>query len=277
MSELKNPSYRQIFDAMRLLTPVETVFEKRRIGSAHDGGYVVLDTELAGRHLLSCGVGQNCDFELAFAELGGTVAMFDHSVAGPPIEHPGFRFFGTKVSGSASLREITLDGCLSVSDFPSQSGLILKVDIEGDEYSAFSVASDSFLSSFDQVVVEFHGLAALGERTFFDRWVAAISRITDRFHVVHVHANNHSVITLAGGVLVSGYGIFGGLIVADVLEVTFLRKDLSTAKPNKSIYPTRHDSPNNPSVPDHMLVFPPFMPVGRDLKEVSELLRESEN
>ena len=59
------------------------------------------------------------------------------------------------------------------------------MDVEGAEWDAFLTAPDDVLGRIDQLVVEFHGT---DER----RFLTAVRRLKQYFHVANLHMNNHS-------------------------------------------------------------------------------------
>ena len=68
------------FSVIDFLRPKQVDSPRRRLGSFHDGGYVVLDSILTKR-LYSFGVGDETSFEIDFIKREGAVAhMFDHTV-----------------------------------------------------------------------------------------------------------------------------------------------------------------------------------------------------
>ena len=67
-------------------------FKKIRLGNQHDGGYIYIDDLADVSLVISCGVSNDVTFDLACAELGKPVMQFDHTVKGPPAQHPKFIF-----------------------------------------------------------------------------------------------------------------------------------------------------------------------------------------
>lgn len=66
-----------------------------------------------------------------------------------------------------------------------------------------------------------------------------ISKITEQFAVVHVHANNHC-----------GVSNYFGLTVPDVLEITFANRYLYELEVSDETFPDKLDSACDPSRPD---------------------------
>jgi hypothetical protein len=114
--------------------------------------------------------------------------------------------------------------------------LLLKMDIEGDEYRVI----DSLLTYQDRIklmIVEFHATNFLR-----DVFLEKIEQIGRYYEIVHVHGNNSE------GIAQDGLPI--------LLEVTFLHRNLCTATSRRNRLPVEGlDFPNNPAKPDHELAF----------------------
>ena len=64
---------------------------------------------------------------------------------------------------------------------------MLKIDVEGAEWSSLRSAPDEILGQIDQMAVEFHGIE--GQQS-----VAVVERLKKFFEVAHIHFNNASCI-----------------------------------------------------------------------------------
>ena len=77
-----------------MFTPQEVVgFEKIRVGSELDGGYVMIDDFQGIELALSFGVGGNADWDHAIARRGVPVRQYDHSVQIEPLPHRHIDFY----------------------------------------------------------------------------------------------------------------------------------------------------------------------------------------
>jgi hypothetical protein len=113
--------------------------------------------------------------------------------------------------------------------------LIMKMDIEGCEWDVFQQAEASILEQFSQITIEFHGLiAAAYDSIALDTVVSVLRKINKTHQSVHLHANG-SAIPLW----------IGGLVLADVMEVTYFRRDDGKRKfvPCVRQFPTELDQP----------------------------------
>lgn len=246
-----------IVAVLRHLTPFDaTDCGKRRIGGAGDGGYVLLDRLDPRQTVMSFGVGPTVTFDAALAAAGHTVLLFDHTVDGLPEAHPNMRWYRQGLCGET-------DRAASLATLAEHMALlpdaavdpILKIDVEGAEWTALAETDPALLRRFAQITLELHDMLRLGEPGFRAVANRALAALAQDFALVHVHANNWGEI-----------GTLGGLRVADTLEVTFARRDLFALQPSRTAYPTDLDTPNCDFRPDIALDFWPFQP-GADILE----------
>ena len=216
---------------------------KLRLGSPHDGGYVVLD-DLAGlTAAIGCGVGYDVTFEEQLAARGIPVHLFDHTVAGLPRPHPLLHFLRRPVAVANSGLPLALDlaGIVQLCGLQPDSAL-LKIDIEGDEWGLFAEAGRAALRPYRQIVCEFHWLERLQSPAFFATAREAVANLMRDFAVVHAHANNYAPLVAVEG-----------LQVPSVLELTLASRHCYRLGATAEEFPTPLDAPNNPGQPDHLL------------------------
>ena len=247
--------FRELFDTLRLLTPYDVTGRKVRIGSANDGGYVMMDRFTPGQIIFSYGLSWNIAFEFDLANRGHQLFMFDHTIDRLTMEHRHFTWLKEGLSEATSSQ----DSLYSLTDHlarlaPNANGMILKLDVEGAEWSVFEKMPSETLLRFEQVVVEMHDLRRFVEPEWRSRAFVALRRLTEHFTIHHVHANNH-------GPLVVADNIFP---VADVIEISLVRSDLVERSPLSVFLPTQLDGPNDPARPEIPLWFFPFVPMVRD-------------
>jgi hypothetical protein len=179
--------------------------------------------------------------------------MFDHTVKGPAGGTPkGCIFTPEGVAASAQPEKglDTIEAHLHRHGLLNRRDLILKMDIEGAEWDVLAALPEKILDSFEQIIVEFHGLNALSRDDFAARVRAALQQLNARFTLCHVHANIHG-----------GLSMIEGVVVPPVLEATYIRNDLITRTPNRTLYPTEYDRTNCPGTKDIVLSMYPFMPM----------------
>ena len=228
-----------------------------RFGGAGDGGYVLSDNvPLLSECLLSFGLGANIDFELSIKKANPLIAIdvFDHTVEIPnkkqarvnlikSLLHRNlthyknymhfyksyYAVFHTRNHQKNKITDFKFnDYDIEIDDLLAKtlgSSIILKIDIEGDEYRILRSITKN-VDKFTAIIVEFHNIGIC--LTNFEKYVKDISMS----HVIeHVHANNYSDLTSCG--------------LPDVIEVTFIRKDLHQSGEKENRYPIdKLDYPN---------------------------------
>jgi len=253
----------------------------RRLGSAHDGGYVVaLETIAAARHLLSFGLAANWDFErdaVAFnPEL--TLEAFDPSV-GP--RH--FAGMAVRSALSVPLRFVSADprGAQSSAHRVRTAVDYFRFFSRGARHTRKRVWYNSDRNSaaiadiladvrskqrgpvFAKIDIEgseyrilpwiigaadlFTGLAVEFHDTDIcaEIFNAQVSRLLEHFEVVHVHGNNYGDLSIDGSLPLS-------------LEITFVHRSLSgvaTRDVGRAHAGRPLDAPNDPGRPDFDIDF----------------------
>jgi len=226
----------------RLLEPKKVVgFDKIRVGRANDGGYVHVDDFAGVGKALSFGISDDASWDLDIAKRDIPVHQFDHTIEKGPIGHPLLNFYKQRVAavdGPAAVSLDTVAGRL-LSDCERA---ILKVDIEGDEWSVFFTASLETLGKFSQIACEFHGFDQAGDPNWSDRSIAALRKLRAVFEVVHVHGNN-------------AWPFFniGNVVLPSLIEITFANRNYYEFAESNEVFPTALDQPNLPDRPDMRL------------------------
>jgi hypothetical protein len=129
--------------------------------------------------------------------------------------------------------------------------LILKMDVEGAEYGALGMISDEVLGRFEQIVLEVHGLARLGDPGFQRDFVRMADNLNRQFTLFHVHANNFDG--------PDGIYMVEGLPVSNLLELSYIKTAAVSRSKSRTLYPTVFDYPNV-ARKDKLLWFFPFLP-----------------
>lgn len=224
-----------------LFSPQRAVgYEKIRVGSESDGGYVMLD-DFAGVDLaLSFGVDINADWDEDVANRGVRIQQYDHSVGVPPMDHPNVSFFQEMITprggedGGRSINQILTDAGVQ-----SNASVILKIDIESAEWDVLDACSPADLAKFSQILIELHDIDRAVDPYWLQKATRVISKIRRLFGVYHVHANNWSPMAVVGNVY-----------FPSTLEVSFGSLERYQFEKTDELFPTHLDSPNNPLRPD---------------------------
>lgn len=221
------------------LQPVKvTNCELERFGEPHDGGYILCGNLLASVEAgYSYGIsnydGWGCDVS---KQLRIPLHQYDCFDIRPPKCPGGQTIFHPEcVAGSRA----TIDGrpfdSLEHQIAANGDGtrrLIVKIDVEGAEWDTFLQTPNEVLARIDQMAVEFHDV---GE----PRFVLAVAKLKESFHVAHLHFNNFSCDDALEPFTARAYEV---LFVNKRIGVT----DGLPAPPG----PHAVDAPNNPRAPD---------------------------
>jgi hypothetical protein len=214
-----------------------------RVGSAHDGGYVMMNPKSPSCNVISLGIADNIEFELELTEkkLVSAIFCFDGSIEKLPSENDSIYFESKYIKASESENSLDLSQVLAKIDGDE---LILKIDIEGDEWDVLGSLSESELRRFSQIIGEFHGFASNLTDVGVLKMTSLLQRISSQFHLVNSHPNNWSQ-----------YRVIQGIPIPDVIELTFIHKGLASdrlleeySKDSKS----ELNSPCNPDKSDYL-------------------------
>jgi hypothetical protein len=209
-----------------------------RIGAPFDGGYVVSRRMIdATKGLLSFGLSDEWEFEAKIAEFAKVpVVCFDPSVnitfwikkfaAGlargvtnldSKRIRRGLRFIDyvrffdgrqrrhiRKAIGYPGPMSLSFRDALKEASLPSP--LLLKMDIEGWEYRVLPELLTA-RNSFTGLIIEFHDVDLHKKRI-----VEFVTDMSNRFVLIHFHANSHTTVGSDG--------------LALVIELTFMARDL---------------------------------------------------
>lgn len=254
-----------LVEALALLTPYDVNLDKVRVGPSGDGGYVLVDGLSSGQDVLSYGISTEYQFDHELASRGRRVWMFDHTIDGIDRSHENMKWYKEGVAGRTDLaaRLFSIEDHLEKYKITGDR-MILKMDVEGAEYDALNATSSGTLERFDQIVLEVHHLQKLGERRFRRSFVAMFDKLNATHTLFHVHANNYR-----------GYdslALVEGMLVANILELSYVKTSLVERRPSRTIYPTELDSPNRPH-PELPLLFYPFVPASLGKEQFARAAR----
>jgi len=234
----------QCLELMRLLEPHRAEgFQKARFGSAHDGGYVMVNDFDEISAAFSFGIAQDANWDAAVADRGVPVYQFDHTIDAPPISRPDLIFTKARIVAEPTEGGETIDQLARRHGSPGKASLILKIDIEGDEWAVFDSASEAALSCFSQIMGEFHFLVnIMMDPELYQRALRVFKKLTRNFAVVHVHATN--------GYHGQGVHSIANVMVPHLLEITFANRHRYSLGVTDEIFPGPLDTPSDPGLPD---------------------------
>lgn len=241
----KNQSDERLVEVLKLLTVYEVLGKSLiRIGGPNDGGYVMYRPERKST-AISLGVGPNVSWDQNMVSLGHRVEMFDPTIKRTPKKVSGAHFHRIGVIGNLEdqsnidLRSLKELRELCNSD---DKDMILKIDVEGAEWSAFANTTSAELENYQQILVEFHDLCNLSNDTQSEVMRKAIANLCETHFPVHIHANNYSRLVR-----------FGRYWFPDAIEVSLVRKSDSNQAGVCSAVESVVDSPNCPELSEFNL------------------------
>jgi len=232
---------RHILGVMRLMRPHRVRgYGMRRFGSPNDGGYVHIDDFQGIDTAFSFGIFDNVSWDLEVADRGLTVHQFDHTVDAPVDNDPRLIFNRTRIATTTSGETESIPALLARHDKGRERpNILLKMDIENDEWPVFDALPPAAFGRFSQIVCEMHAFENFHDLGWRQRTARVLKKITDSHALVHVHANNYAGTTHRANVF-----------LPNVLEVTFANRALYDLEPSDEVFPTALDAPCNRDVPD---------------------------
>ena len=232
----KSTSPKAIKKLISELKPIKT--DLVRIGPDTDGGYLVPDDLSGIEYCFSPGTSDQVGFELDLANRGKKIYLADWSVEKPPASHENFYFTKTFIGNYSDTNFISLEEWIDLQNLPSNSDLLLQMDVEGFEYEILLATPIDVLKKFRVIVVEFHNLGKLFENEFFQFASLAFRKLLKNHSCVHIHPNNF-------GQQTERYGIQ----IPHLLEFTFYRKDRIKTNENANSFPHKLDVDNFSKLP----------------------------
>lgn len=198
------------------LRPIGTEHKLIRWGGSADGGYLIPDDLKGVVNCFSPGVDQKSEFELHCAEMGMKVFLADASVDKPAADHANFEFAKNYIGG------FSRDNIIGFSEWfdraeKNEGDSMLQMDVEGFEYEIIPSIPTEIIKNLRVIVVEFHQLSRLLERSFYDAVSHVFEKLYSTHVAVHIHPNNYA-----------GAKYLHGIQIPDYLEVTYLRRDRFT-------------------------------------------------
>lgn len=209
----------KIEDFFKRFRPYDLGYDLVRIGSDNDGGYLMPNILNEINTCISPGVGHTNAFETDLKNKGIKSFMLDHTIDINSNLVKGFDFTKKKLNIYNDDNNVTLDSFCS-SKLKEDDNPILQMDIEGDEYLNLLSTKDLTLNRFKIIIIEFHNLEKITNKSLFEFYSASINKILKYFDVSHIHPNNGN----------RNFTVTRKLKIPQVLEVTFLNKKLSKQK-----------------------------------------------
>ena len=229
-------SNKNLLNFFKKIEPIETGRPLIRLGNDFDGGYLIPNDLSNLTKCFTIGVGNDISFEHDLSKKGIHSYLADGTVNSLPMEGSKFTFIKKNISNSTLEKYLTINDFIKSGLKNSSEDLILKIDIEGAEYSNIQHLETNLLTQARILVVEFHYMQRiLSGLYFFNVIEPTFEKILKTHSVVHIHPNNDS-----------GFYIYNKKKMFKTLEITFLRNDRIIKKQKKLQYSHKLDRPTNP-------------------------------
>tara|TARA_Y100000590_G_scaffold69375_1_gene75715 strand:+ start:1050 stop:1850 length:801 start_codon:yes stop_codon:yes gene_type:complete len=232
-------SYRQIDskkikNLIKLFKPYNTNVDLIRLGSQHDGGYLIPNIIDNIKFCFSPGVGKSSNFEKNLEKFNIKSFLADNTVSGPATKLKKFNFIKKNIKSFNDKNKINInDWILSKIKKNQIKQSIFQIDIEGHEHEIIFSIREEILSEIKILIIEFHGLELIGNIYFYTILKSTLEKINLYFTPVHIHPNN-----------CCGIHEIGKIKTPSALEVTFLNNKFIRSKSTIKNLPHKLDKKN---------------------------------
>jgi hypothetical protein len=201
---------------MDALIVYKSKYEKVRIGSLNDGGYIISDLPNNYDCFISCGISDNIDFEIDFINRYNVKCdAFDGTIDNLPKECNNIHFNKMNIGIDNTLNTTNLKDLIN-----KYTNIMLKMDIETYEFRWINELTEEELNKFKQIVIEFHfpfddySLPNFDIPTSSNFKMNMIKKISKTHYLIHFHPNT-----------ACGTKKYNNINVPNVFECTYIRKD----------------------------------------------------
>ena len=218
----KNPA--KEFCLYHFFCPKEVKGKKRVLmGYKHDGSYVMLDDFENIKFAYSIGIRDEVQFDKALADKDIDVYLYDHTINKLPYQNEKFHWkkigLGGKNERSEKLQ--TLEDMMKENGHLNEKNMILKIDIEGNEWIPLNELSGNVLSQFKYILIEYHFMK-IEQKLFYD----VLEKIQKTHQVFYVHCCPYI-----------GTITFGNNRFCKAIEVSYIIREGNFFSKDKAIYP----------------------------------------
>lgn len=148
------------------------VIGKKRIllGKKSDGCYVILDDFENIKIAYSFGISYKIQFDDALTKRGIDVYMYDHTINSLPYNNSKFHWSKIGICGKNNRNPNlkTLEELMKENKHISEKNMILKIDIESEEWSPLAELNEDILRQFKYILIEYHFLDASKEELYYN-------------------------------------------------------------------------------------------------------------
>lgn len=214
--------------------------KRRRVGKEYDGGYIMFHPFSEEKIAYSFGINNDISWEKDMAENGYDIYMYDHTIRALPEYNKRFHWSKKGITGGKEDKILKhLDSFIKQNGHEEIGGMVLKIDVEGSEWSVFNNCDEKVLLQFDQIVIELHGILQNENK---QEILEVLEKINRTHSVVHIHANNYGRVNYCNE-----------LITPNTLEVTLVNKNKFRTIECDLMLPVMEDMPCNRRMADIFL------------------------
>ena len=198
---------------INIFSPIEVNgIKKIRIGKNSDGGYILLDDFQNIKIAYSFGINNDVSFDQALADKNIDIFMYDHTISNLPYNNPKFHWQKIGLSGEKKMdnNKKNLNQLIEENGHSNEKNMILKIDIESDEWDVFQAISSNILKQFKFIIGEFH---LNNENKFIQ--LEIIKKLKMTHQIFHLHCNN----------CLNDIIYFEGYYICPVLEISFIQNE----------------------------------------------------
>ena len=197
--------------------------KKIRMGNKSDGGYILLDDFKNIKIAYSLGINQEISFDKDLADKNIDVFMYDHTINNLPFNNSRFHFKKIGISGISSNKKDmkTLSQLIKENGHSKEKDMILKFDIESNEWDMLENLPINIFNKFKYIVGEFHI-----DSSKLLYYYNIFKKIQKTHQIFHLHCNN-----CAG--IIDSYGYK----ICNFLEISFINKNGYKFHRNKNKFP----------------------------------------
>lgn len=227
----ETPQKADYFQKLKKQLSCKNVKDKNYVrigGERGDGGYIMVDDFNPQMHAYSVGIGDNVTWDMELAHKGIKVFMYDHTIYHLPQVHNNFTF--QRVGVGTGKQCMPLEDILRENGDLDNRNLILKMDIEGAEWNVLDSIPSELLNNFIQISLELHDICNLERK---EQILKILYKLGLTHQAVWVHGNNIDKAETTDGIL-----------VPNLIETTFVRKDGCLFEDGVCEFPMPLDLPN---------------------------------
>ena len=230
----------EYYERLRSLLKIKRVVGKNfvRVGRHTDGGYVMVDN-FAGGVAYSFGISDDVSWDTDMSRRGYEIFMYDPTIDALPARNAKFHLFREGIAG-IEMRDRnlnTLENFIRRNGHEHADNMILKMDVEGAEWSFLSTVTSETLSKFDQLVFEFHYMIEPKNQSEMNATLACVKKLNQTHSLVHLHANNFAPFMI----------VEEKILIPNLLELTYVKTSNYEFADDADIFlPRDEDEPNNP-------------------------------